>query len=77
MNKIGRWHKLKKVLPVPNRPVLLDLGDARYTVSRLHFYDGTEPEDHLIFLSDANNDPKVTKGEDVKRWAYIKLEKYY
>lgn len=75
MNKIGRWHKLKKVLPTPKKPVLLDLGDSRYTVSRFHYYDGTEPTDKIVFLSDAFDDPVVTEGKDVKRWAYIKLEK--
>lgn len=76
MNKIGRWHKFKKVWPTPNRPVLLDLGDSRYTVSRLHFYDSSEPKDRIGFLSDAFDDPIYTKGEDVKRWAYIKLDGY-
>lgn len=71
MNKIGRWHKLKKVLPHYRRAVLLDRGDDDYAVSRLN---RVEEDGTIIFLSDGMNDPILTRGEDVKRWAYIRLE---
>ena len=62
------------MLPVTTRPVLLDLGDSVYVVSRLYCID--EAESRIVFAADGGHDPLVTKYEDVKRWAYIKLDKY-
>ena len=73
MNKIGRWHKASKVLPVTSRPVLLDLGDSVYVVSRLY---SINEDGKTLFVTDGTCDPQPTNYEDVKRWAYIKLEKY-
>lgn len=73
MNKIGRWHKAKKVLPVTSRPVLLDLGDSVYVVSRLY---SINEDGQIMFVTDGGHDPKATNYEDVRRWAYIKLDKY-
>ena len=73
MNKIGRWHSAKKELPVTTRPVLLDLGDSRYIVSRLYSISETG---EILFVNDETHDPQPTKYEDVRRWAYIKLDKY-
>ncbi len=72
MNKIGKWHNAEKVLPVPTRQVLLDLGDETYIVSRL--YSISESDAEVIFVTDGGRDPQTTRWEDVARWAYIKLD---
>lgn len=72
MNKIGRWYKTKKMLPVINKPILADLGDSTYKVMRLYSIEGTM----VTFMTDAMHDAESCSSKDIKRWAYIKLEKY-
>lgn len=74
MNRIGKWHNIEKVLPVPTRTVLLDLGDDEYIVSRL--YSVGESDGKIIFCTDGGHDPKVTEAGDVVKWAYIKLDEH-
>lgn len=74
MSKIGRWHNIERMLPVPTKTVLLDLGDDVYIVSRL--YSIEESERKILFAADSMHDPRITNAEDVVRWAYIKLDGY-
>ena len=72
MNKIGRWHKLKKVLPYPGKQVLLDIGENRFVAGRLEHVD--YENGWKIGFTDDGEDINYMPGSDVKRWAYIKLE---
>lgn len=72
MNKLGRWHKLKRKLPYPGKQVLLDIGENRFTVARLEHVN-YENEWKIGFIDDGD-DSLYTPGSDVKRWAYIKLK---
>ena len=72
MNRIGKWHNIEKVLPVPSRTVLLDLGDDEYMVSRL--YSIGESDAKIIFCTDGTHDPTITEAGDIVKWAYIELD---
>ena len=76
-NKLGRWHDIRKVLPVPDRLVLLDLGERRYRIAVLSQYNREEEID-VIFTTDENDSllTILTERSEVVRWAYIEIENY-
>lgn len=72
MNKIGKWYKVEKHLPNPERVVLLKLAEYHFVVARLLSMDNSDLG-QTFFLPELDGEPTIS-ALNVVAWAYLKLD---